>query len=1059
MERFLRTRTARYGIAAASVALATWVRWLLDPVLEDRVPFATYFVAVVFTSWYGGLGPGLVCVGLGALSATRFFIPPSDAFVVRNVADGVALSLFLFLGGATALISGAMQTSQSRAARLAHDAERERRRFETTLASIGDAVIVTGPEGRVTFINAVAEALTGWPAFEADGQPLERVFRIVDERTGEPAGSPAARVLREGRIVGLANHTLLIARDGTRRAIDDSAAPIRGERGQLSGVVLVFRDVSARRAAERRRAARLAVTHVLAHEESIREAAPRILEAVCQALTWDFGALWKLDRDDQRLTCVETWRNPSVDVGEFETVTRQITFRRGEGLPGRIWDSGRPAWIADVVHDANFPRAAVAERAGVHGAFGFPVLAGDELLGIVEFFSREIREPDDDLLEMSNTIGGQIGLFIERTEAETRLRRSEQELSDFFENSAVGLHWVGPDGTILRVNQAELDLLGYARDEYVGRHIAEFHADPDTIDEILRRLACGETLQSCEARLRCKDGSIKHVLIDSNVLWDEGRFVHTRCFTRDITEQKRSERALRDSEERLRLALLAGGMGTWEWNVSTGAVVWSPGLETIHGLPPGGFSGSFEAFQHDIHPEDRERVLASIRETVATGREHHIEYRIVRPDGEQRWVEGCGRLFRDASGQPQRMVGVCSDITARKAAEQELREADRRKDDFLAMLGHELRNPLAPIRSGLDILAMSDGDPARSEIVTVMKRQVEHLVRLVDDLLDVSRIMRGKIELRPEPVELASIVATAVETVRPAIAGRNQQLTVRLPEEPLWLHADAVRIAQVLDNLLANASKYTDSGGRIELSAALDDDRMDGRGDRNQRARSVVICVSDTGMGIDPELLPRIFDLFTQSVQASDRSQGGLGIGLTLVRSLVELHGGTVSAASAGPGQGSRFTVRLPVGTPHEPVPVAPPAPPRSIGRRVLVVDDNVGATRMLSVLLEKLGPHEVEVAHDGHAALDKAGRFHPHLVLLDIGLPGMDGFQVAGKLREREDLRGTLLVALTGYGQEKDRRRSIQAGFDEHVVKPPSVDILQRLLCHPKLESGEPAS
>ena len=371
---------------------------------------------------------------------------------------------------------------------------------------------------------------------------------------------------------------------------------------------------------------------------------------------------------------------------------------------------------------------------------------------------------------------------------------------------------------------------------------------------------------------------------------------------------------------------------------------------------------------------------------------------------------------------------------------QELREADRRKDEFLAMLAHELRNPLAPIRSGLDILAM-DETGGHLDTIKLMQEQVEHVVRLVDDLLDMSRIMRGKIELKKKPVELAALVQRSVAAVQPLVEGLQQELVVSLPEEPLWLNADPVRIVQIFENLLNNASKYTESKGRIEMTA-------------EPQNGQVLLRVHDTGVGIEPELLPHVFDLFTQSSRSLDRAQGGLGIGLTLVKTLVEFHGGTVQAESEGTGRGSTFFVRLPLTqeTSKTETPVRPPS--ISVPRRVLVVDDNVGAARMLSKLVMKLGDHSVEVAHDGHAALTKIQETRPDIVLLDIGLPGLDGYQVARTVRQDPHYDDVLLVALTGYGQKEDRRKSREAGMDEHLVKPPSIDQVRSVFNHPKLNA-----
>ncbi len=392
----------------------------------------------------------------------------------------------------------------------------------------------------------------------------------------------------------------------------------------------------------------------------------------------------------------------------------------------------------------------------------------------------------------------------------------------------------------------------------------------------------------------------------------------------------------------------------------------------------------------------------------------------------------------------RRDLGLALEQTKATAAENarlyaEVREADRRKDEFLAMLAHELRNPLAPVRNALHIMKLAGIDEAAVKRAReTAERQILHLTRLVDDLMDVSRITRGKIQLRKQPVELAAIMAGAVEAGRPLIESRRHELTVTFPPAAVRLDADPTRLTQVLANLLHNAAKYTDEGGHIWLAA-------------ERQGPEVVIRVRDNGVGIPAEMLPRIFDLFTQLGRSLDRSEGGLGIGLTLVRRLVEMHGGSVHASSLGLGRGSEFVIRLPA------LAEAPtPAPPHPGGgsaagapRRILVVDDNADAAESLAMLLRLKG-HDVRTAHDGAAALDVARTFGPQVVLLDIGLPGMDGYEVARRLRREEGLKGVLLVALTGYGQEEDRRRSREAGFNRHLVKPVEPGALNEVLTLP---------
>ena len=366
---------------------------------------------------------------------------------------------------------------------------------------------------------------------------------------------------------------------------------------------------------------------------------------------------------------------------------------------------------------------------------------------------------------------------------------------------------------------------------------------------------------------------------------------------------------------------------------------------------------------------------------------------------------------------------------------EEREQANDRKDMFLATLAHELRNPLAPIRNSLAILRMSAPQPNAEALHEIMERQINHMVRLVDDLMEVSRITRGKIELRRSTVELASILAAAIETSRPLIDGGGHQLTVSLPSEPLVLDADPMRLAQVFANLINNAAKYTDPGGRIAITA-------------RREGESAVITVTDNGVGIPAHALNMVFEMFAQAEPANSRSQTGLGIGLTLVRNLVDMHGGNVTAASEGRGRGSQFTVRLPLtARPQvDKANAAIAAPSVRPLPRVLVVDDNRDAADSLGALLQIMGA-EVRVAHDGFAALEEFDTFHPGVVVLDLGMPELDGYEVARRIRKRPDSRETLLVALTGWGQEKERLSTKAAGFDHHLIKPVDLDSMKAVL------------
>jgi CheY-like chemotaxis protein len=407
---------------------------------------------------------------------------------------------------------------------------------------------------------------------------------------------------------------------------------------------------------------------------------------------------------------------------------------------------------------------------------------------------------------------------------------------------------------------------------------------------------------------------------------------------------------------------------------------------------------------------------------------------IVRSDGRTVYVQNDVEPLYDVHGDVCGCVSVCVDITERKRAADVLREADRRKDEFLATLSHELRNPLAPIRNALELLRRAHPDTSLTErALSIMGRQLQQLVRLTDDLLDVSRITTNRLELRRKPLDLRAVVASAVETTQPLLDAAGHVLSVGLPESPLWVHADFTRMAQALANLLNNAVKYTDRGGRISVTASVEQG-------------AIVVRVHDTGIGIDAALMPRIFDMFMQAERSSDRAQSGLGIGLTLARRLVELHDGQLEASSPGLGMGTTFTVRLPAAAagadrPRDAVAV------RDGGAacRVLIAEDIPDAAEMMRLLIEQLG-HDVRVAADGVQAVAIAKEFDPQIALLDVGMPRMDGYDAARHIRSALGAR-ILLVALTGWGQEEDRRLASAAGFDHHLTKPADPEVIEHLI------------
>ena len=500
-----------------------------------------------------------------------------------------------------------------------------------------------------------------------------------------------------------------------------------------------------------------------------------------------------------------------------------------------------------------------------------------------------------------------------------------------------------------------------------------------------------------------------------------------------VADRKRSEASIRQAHALLHAATEWIGDAVFVKDMEGRYLMINPAGARLLGRSGEAVIGKDDA---ELLPyETAQEIREDDARIMAEGETRTYESVMTSPDGTRTYLITKGP-YHDHEGGIIGLIGISRDITEQKRSEEALREADRRKDEFLAMLAHELRNPLAPIANAAALLQLhADDRELIQRVGEVIQRQSRHMARMVDDLLDVARITRGEIKLKREAASLASIVAAAVETCRPAIDVRHHDLTIALPSEPVVLVADADRLVQVLSNLLANAAKYTEPEGRIWLTAERQD-------------QTVVIAVRDTGAGIAPEMLPHIFDLFARGDHSLARSPGGLGIGLTLVRRIVQMHGGSVRVSSPGPGLGSEFEVRLPaLPLPSTKTTCAKDSPGSlNSGRRILVVDDNVDTAESLALFMRVLG-HDAQVAYDGRSALETARAFQPEVALLDIGLPGMSGYELAPRLRNQPDLKDVLLIAITGYGSEEDRRRSRQAGFDHHLVKPVDPYDIQGLL------------
>ncbi|ARO87798.1 hybrid sensor histidine kinase/response regulator [Nitrosospira lacus] len=620
-----------------------------------------------------------------------------------------------------------------------------------------------------------------------------------------------------------------------------------------------------------------------------------------------------------------------------------------------------------------------------------------------------------------------------RKNAENALRESEERFRGALQSDTVGIIFLDTEGRIIEANDAFLTMSGFSReDEKAGRLRCDAMTPPEWTSVSLRAIeefkATGRTTPYEKEFFR-KDGSRWWALLAAKQL-NEHEAVE---YVIDITRRKRIEQSLRESEARFRAMAEASPALTWQVDAQGDAVYLNQRFMDMTGVP---VSALMHGGWHSIiHPDDMPDYMAAFEQAMRERSRFQRRVRIKTAQGEWRWLESYALPWFTAADEYAGHVGISIDITDTVNAETSLRETDRRKDEFLATLAHELRNPLAPISNALALIARPDGITALPRLLPVINRQVNYMIRLVDDLLEISRITSGKIELRPEPIALASVLRNAVEASMPLINEKGHKLSVFIPEAPLIVLADVVRLEQVFTNLLNNAVRYTKQGGQIWLTA-------------RQEGESAVISVRDNGIGILAGMLPRLFDMFAQERRNGIGAQEGLGIGLNLVYRLLQMHGGTIEAISEGMDRGSEFIVRLPLsegssrGKSTEPEKAA--LPPQ--GLRILVVDDNHDAAEVLSMLLESIGVN-VRVVNSGLAALAVLPDYRPNIILMDIGMPGMNGYEVARRIREQPQYNDIKIIALTGWGQEEDRRQSEDAGFDHHLTKPVDFKLLKELI------------
>ena len=827
---------------------------------------------------------------------------------------------------------------------------------------------------------------------------------------------------------------------------------VRGDDGRVLRWLGIGLDIHDRKQAEEALNDALADMRML-HRLAMDMARPgdtqefyeRLMDAAVEVMRSDFASIQMLHpergqpsgKGELRLLAYRGF--PPEAAAHWEWVTADSTCSCGIALT-----SGQRCDVYDTVSDA---RVTGADRdtylkAGIRAVQTTPLVARDgRLLGVISTHWKTQHQASERDFRLFDVLVRHAADLLERVQAEQTIRKSEERLRLALEASDTGLwEWV-PETDAVTWSPECYRIHGLAEGEFGGTEAAFFaRVHPDDrvrVEAAVRAAIKARGLYECEFRIVRPDGEVAWVANRGRASYDAaGRPIRVLGTITDITPRVQAELALRASEERFHLAVRAVNGVVWEWDLRTGHVFRSDGLYALIGVRPEDAAPTREWWAERIHPDDLARLMATADDLLATADQFSGDYRVRHEDG--RWIDVWerGLVERDADGHAVRLVGFTADVTERKRAEEALKEADRRKDVFLAMLAHELRNPLAPIRNAIQLLRLTGPKEAAVESASdLIERQVTHLIRLVDDLLDVSRVSRGKIQLQKVVLDLAAVAKQAVETSQPVIDARRHRLAVTLPQGPVRVEGDFTRLAQVISNLLNNAAKYTDEGGNVWLIV-------------EQSAGEAVVRVRDNGRGIDPAALGSLFDLFYQVDRNLDRSDGGLGIGLSLVKSLAEMHGGRVEASSAGRGKGSEFVLRLPLLRETLPAvraeaPSAKANPSR--GLRVLVVDDNRDSAQSMALLLQLEG-HNVLTAYDGKRAVEIALHERPEVVLLDIGLPYLDGHQACKAMRDG-GLTDALIVAMTGYGQEEDRARSQTAGFDAHQVKPVDLHEVRQLL------------
>jgi PAS domain S-box-containing protein len=1051
---------ARYAFTILAVTLATLLRFALIPILGEGVPFILYYPTVVLCAWFGGLWPGLVSAALGGFISWYVFIPPQYSFTVSDPTAPAQLIVFLLAGTLISLLAESLHQAKRRTEESKTREQEQRERLRVTLASIGDAMIATDAQGRVTFMNQVAESLTGWKHEEASGRPLEDVFNIVDEQTHKQVENPALRAMKEGIIVGLANHTLLIAKGGAEIPIDDSGAPIKDSEGKTVGAVLIFRDITQRRRAEKERALLAGIVES-SEDAVISKSLNGVIESWNAAAERLFGYSAN-EAIGQPISIII----PPERIEEEQLILERL--RRGEGIEHfetvRLAKSGRAVDISLTV-------SPIRDNTGC--IIGFSKIARD---------------------------------ITERRRAEEALQQQREWLRVTLASIGDAVIATDTNDAITFLNPIAESLTGWKQEEAQGQSIEKVF---NIVNEQTRKTVENPALRAMKEGiivglanhtvLIAKDGT--EISIDDSgapIKNSEGKTLGAVLIFRDITGRRRAEKEraellvseqvaraqaekaaeiirrlqyvtdvalqrltlddlLHEILSRVRDLLMVDSVTILlltddERHLTARATIGLDGelAREVPVLFGQGVVGRIAASRSPLVIEDISKVevvRSTLRENICSmiGTPLLIEGRVIgvihadtiKP---RQFTEDDVRLLQLVADRIASAIDRARLYEAERNARKQAEYANRAKDEFLATVSHELRTPLNAMLGWARLLRSGKLNDASSiRAIETIERNAKAQAQLIDDLLDISRIISGKLLIETRLVEPIPVIEAAISAVRPAADAKGIRFHVVLEAEAGPIYGDPTRLQQIVWNLLLNAVKFTQSEGVVEVRL----ERVD---------PNVEITVSDSGQGISPDFLPYVFDRFRQADDPNTRKHGGLGLGLAIVRHLVELHGGTIQAESPGIGRGATFKVRLPLITIKiEPVDSEAKQWESGVersrlfdrqislnGLQILVVEDEKDSREMVAFVLEQCRA-EVRMAASAAEALDILDKWQPDVLISDISMPEMDGYELIRRVRNRAPEQGGRIpaVALTAYARSEDRTRAISTGFQMHIPKP----------------------